>query len=338
MAARGLQRIFRPGSKEEPPSQAKFEKMLMNSSTDWARRLTSATPEERAFLDQLSQKGEQADAGVMSEMDALRQRGDDLANVDEAYMQRAYQPAFERLMEGYQDMDARILEDMNRRGVMSGPQGGSEPESYQRMLLSRDTKNQMGRTMLEAQNQAVQQKLAQYTGRLAETNQANERFNQTQAPVIGAKVATASDRLNARTGAGTGMAQTRFGYAEGMHNINSQRQMASQDRMLSMIGAGIAGVGAGMQSLSDVNAKTDITEAESPEESLQDIDDLEVQKWRYKMGGGEHMGAMAQDMPQDMSPDSKSVDVPSYLGKLTQAVQALNARMGKYEMMLQGGA
>ena len=359
-ASRSLDSILSSGRRpprnpDAPPTlgktgndQADFERGLMNESAQWAHNVTDPSREELGITDSLGRRADAADANVDSEMRALHSRGEDLADVNQDYMYRAYQPAYERLMQDYGNMDQNIKEDMNRRGI--GAQGssadngtgyaGSEPEMYQRMLLSRDTKNQLGRNMLEAQNQAVQQKLAQYQGRTAETNQANTRWGQTMQPYLSAKVTSADNRLNARTSAATGMAGTRFGYAEGMHGINSQRQMAGQDRMDAMIGAGIAGAGAGIQamSMSDENVKTDIHDAESPDESLQDLDRLQVKKWKYKMGGGEHTGAMAQDMPGDISPDGKSVDVVSYLGKLTQAVQALSSRVGRYEQLsAQGG-
>lgn len=333
-------------------SQEQFETGQLNYGLQFGNAAAGMTPEERQFMAELAQKGSTADARVVEEMDRLRARGDDLANVDETYMQRAFQPAFERLMESYQLADSQILEDLNRRGVTS--QGSSAdnrtgavestPESYARSLLARDTKNQISRTMLEAQNQAVQQKLAQYQGRLAETEQANTRFGQVQAPVIAGNVASADNRLATRAGTAADIAKTKLGYASNMHQINSQRQMAGQDRLLGGIGVGLSAAGdlagAIMGAMpSDVNKKTDITEAETPEQSLSDIDDLAVQRWRYKTGGSEHMGAMAQDMPEDISPDSKSVDVVSYLGKLTQAVQAVSDKMGKFEKMLnvQGG-
>lgn len=227
--------------------QENFERGQLNYGLMQGRKLADMTPEERAFMQELAPKGAAADAGVMDEMGRLRQRGDDLANVDEAYMERAYKPAFERLMEQYQDMDQGVIENMNARGIAaqgsSADNGtgvaGSEPEAYQRMLLARDTKNQMGRTMLEAQNQAVQQKLAQYQGRLAETGQANERFGQVQAPVIGANVAGANERLGARTGAGTTTAGQKLGYASDMHKTNTTRKIAGQEQMLGGVGMGL---------------------------------------------------------------------------------------------------
>lgn len=331
--------------------QAQFETHQLNQGLNFGKNVSQMTPEERAFMAELAPKGEAADARVVEEMDRLRARGDDLANVDEAYMNRAFRPAFERLMESYQLADRQILDDLNRRGISS--QGSSAdngsgavestPESHARALLARDTKNQISRTMLEAQNQAVQQKLAQYQGRLAETNQANTRFGQVQAPVIGANVASADNRLATRASTAADVAKTKLGYQSNMHQTNTQRKMAGQDQMLGGIGMGLSFTGdlaqaAGSAMASDVNAKTDIKEPQTPDESLSDIEDLAVQQWKYKGGGGDHVGAMAQDMPGDMS-DGTSVDVPTYLGKLTQSVQALSEKLGRFEKMLnvQGG-
>lgn len=329
-------------------SQDQFEQYQVNQGIQAGRRLADMTPEERQFMAELAPKGQAADARVVDEMDRLRARGDDLANVDTEYMNRAFQPAFERLMESYGLADRQIIEDMNRRGIASVGSSAdnrsgsveSTPESHARSLLARDTKNQISRTMLEAQNQAVQQKLAQYQGRLAETEQANTRFGQVQAPIIGSNIASADTKLGARAGTGSDIAKTKLGYHSNMHQVNSQRQMAGQDRLLGGIGAGLSVAGdiAGAASTafaSDVNVKDDIQPAETPDQSLSDLDRLEVQKWKYKTGGGDHMGAMAQDMPEDMSPDGKSVDVVSYLGKLTQGMQALSEKLGKFEQMLQ---
>ncbi len=232
---------------ENGNDQDKFEGAQMSQGINFGRALTDATPEERQFLSELAQKGGQADAWVLDEMTRLRERGDDLANVDQAYMDRAYRPAYERLMEDFNDMDRRIIEDMTRRGIVSQGSSadngtgvaGSEPEMYQRELLARTTKRELGRNILEAQNQAVQQKLAQYQARLAETEQANTRFGQVQAPVIGANVTDANTRMQTRANAGTTMAGQKLGYAAQLHNTNTQRKIAGQDQMLGGIGMGL---------------------------------------------------------------------------------------------------
>ena len=230
----------------EANSQENFERGQLGQGLEFADAVTGMSDTERRFLGELSETGARADANVEDEMVRLRQRGDDLPNVDQAYMQRAYQPGYERLMEDYKLMDQGVVEDMNRRGIASTGSSSPEvagvestPESHARMLLARDTKNQLGRNMLEAQNQAVQQKLAQYQGRLAETQQGNERFNQVQAPVIGANVASASDRLNARSNVAAGTAASKLGYAGQMHQINTNRKIAGQSQMLAGVGMGL---------------------------------------------------------------------------------------------------
>jgi len=48
---------------------------------------------------------------------------------------------------------------------------------------------------------------------------------------------------------------------------------------------------------------------------------------------------MAQDMPENISPDGKSVDVISYLGTMNQAIKALSNKIGGFEQLInQGGA
>ena len=232
-------------------SQENFERGQLNQGLEFGDKVSGMTDTERAFLGELSNKGESADAHVLDEQDRLRQRGDDLSNVDQAYMERAYQPAYSRLMQDYQNLDQGITEGMNKRGILSQGssadngtgQSGSEPEAYQRMLLVRDTKRELSNNILSAQNQAVQQKLAQYQGRLAEVNQANERFGQVEAPVIGANVATATDRLNARAGTAGQVAGQKLGYAADMHKTNTTRKMAGQGQILGGVGMGLNFVG-----------------------------------------------------------------------------------------------
>lgn len=308
----------------------------------FGERVTARTPEELALLGQLSDQYAGADQNVMNEMEALRARGEDLDNVDAAYMERAYQPGFERLMESYRDMDQGIMEDLNARGVASVPGGFSEQEAYQRMLLSRDTKNQLGRNMLEAQNQAVNQKLGIYNARLAEMNQGNERRGQIFDPLYGANVVGAGERQANKIDANA----TRLGYSSNananatkVHEINTGRKIAGQQQLTNMIGGGLGMMGAAMI-MSDVNMKKDFQPANNPEQDLEDINSIPVERWRYQMEGDQepsHTGGMAQDMPPDISPDGKSVDVVSYLGKATQAVQALTKRVNAFEQLLTGG-
>lgn len=308
-----------------------------------ANQMTAQTPEDRALMAQLGERLPGVEQNVDDEMAALRARGEDLSNVDANYMERAYRPAFERLMNDYQLADRGIMEDLNARGVTAIPGGQSEQEAYQRMLLGRDTKESLGRAVLEAQNQAVQQKMSQYNARLAETNQANTRRDQVFNPYYSATVVPESERQSNRIQAASDIYNAKLGYAAKMHETNTNRKIAGSQQMTDAgaAGAGVAAAAIGAMFMSDQNVKKDFSPAQAPEEDLQDLNSIPVQRWRYQMEGeGEpmHTGGMAQDMPPDVSPDGKSVDVVSYLGKTTQAIQALTQKINAFEALLgQGG-
>jgi hypothetical protein len=308
-----------------------------------ARALTAQTPEERALLAQLAAGLEGVDLGVLDEMAALRARGESLADVDEAYMRRAYQPAYERLMNDYQLMDRQLMEDLNARGIAAIPGGMSEQEAYQRMLLARDTKEALARNILEAQNQAVQQKLAQYNARLAEMNQANVRRGQVFDPYYEATVVPEAERMQTRVGAASNIYNARLGHQAQMHQINTQRKMAGQQNIMNAIGAGTGLLGslaiAGAIA-SDQNVKKDFSPPNTPEQDLEELTSIPVARWRYQFESEAepmHTGGMAQDMPPDISPDGRSVDVVSYLGKTTQAIKALAKKVNGFEQLLMGG-
>jgi hypothetical protein len=314
------------------------------SAGEAARALTAQTPEERALLAQLAAGLEGVDQGVLDEMAALRARGESLADVDEAYMRRAYQPAYERLMNDYQLLDRKLMEDLNARGIAAIPGGMSEQEAYQRMLLARDTKEALGRNILEAQNQAVQQKLAQYNARLAEMNQANVRRGQVFDPYYEATVVPEAARMQTRTNAAANIYNARLGHQAQMHQINTERKIAGQQQLMNLlgIGAGLAGTGmmAGALGLSDVNLKKDFSPPNTPEQDLEELTSIPVARWRYQFESEAepmHTGGMAQDMPPDVSPDGRSIDVVSYLGKTTQAIKALAKKVNAFEQLLMGG-
>jgi len=300
-------------------------------------KITAATPEEQALIKTLGGQMSPVDQGVTDATTQLGQRGEDLNNVDQAYMNRAYQPGFERLMQDYKNMDQGILENMNRRGISGGPGSNSEPEDYARMLNSRDTKEKLNQNMLLAQNQAVQQKLGQYNARLAETNQANTRRGQVFDPYMSLTSTSAADKLGAKTS----LAATKAGV--GAQNLQTQTGYKTSQNQLqgSIIGSVLGTTGSAMMS-SDENVKKDFQPGPSPDEALNDVENIPVSRWRYQMESDdspEHTGGMAQDMPENISPDGKSVDVISYLGTMNQAIKALSNKIGGFEQLInQGGA
>jgi hypothetical protein len=305
-------------------------------TTEQVNAMTAATPAEVDLLGSLKSKLPGVDQNVDTEMAALRARGEDLSNVDQDYMERAYQPGYERLMQDYNLMDQGVLENMNKRGIGGNPNSNSEPEDYARMLVGRDTKEKLSQNMLQAQNQAVAQKLGHYNARLAEQNQANTRRGQVFDPYYNATVVPEATRQGNRASleaTRAGVASTQYGAELGYNSKQTEQQ-------LGLVGA-VAGMAGSSMAMSDVNVKKDFTPGPSPDEALDELEDIPVSRWRYQGESNDsqqHTGGMAQDMPQEISPDGKSVDVVSYLGMLNQAVKGISGKMKGFEQLLaQGG-
>ena len=306
-------------------------------TTEQINSMTAATPAEQELLASLKSKLPGAEQAVTDEMLALHGRGEDLSNVDQEYMARAYQPGYERLMQDYHSMDQGVMENMNKRGIGGNPNGSSEPEDYARMLTGRDTKEKLSQNMLQAQNQAVSQKLGQYNARLAETSQANTRRGQIFDPYNAATVVSESTRQGNRGS----LLATKAGVDSQQYGAQLGYSSKQSEQQLGLVGSGMSMAGSAAMMMSDVNVKKDFTPGPSPDEALQDVEDIPVSRWRYQgepSDSQQHTGGMAQDMPEEISPDGKSVDVVSYLGTLNQAVKGLSNKMKGFEqLMAQGG-
>lgn len=320
------------GSAGKPPTLSDKD---IDQAYAKAKQFNAPTAEEEELLKMFHDQIPGVDQNVEDEMAALKARGDDLGNVDEAYMERAFKPAYERLMQAYGDQDRGLMEDLNKRGIAAIPGGSSEQEAFMRDRLSESNKRAVGQTMLEAQNQAVQQKLSQYNARLAETTQANTRRSQVVDPYFNATVTPESQRKQNESNVASGIYNARLGQQNNNFQTTRQNQM-------DLLGAGVgAGSMASMALMaSDVNVKKDFQPANSPEADLEDMNSIPVSQWHYKGESSDaplHTGGMAQDMPGDVS-DGKSVDVPTYLGKATNAIQALTKKVNAFEQLLMGGA
>ncbi len=317
------------GSSGKPPTLSDAD---IDRAYAKAKQFNAPTSEETELLRMFHDAIPDAEQGVLDETAALHRRGEDLSNVDADYMDRAFKPAYERLMQAYGDQDQAMLEGLNKRGIAAIPGGSSEQEAFVRDRLSESNKRAVGQTMLEAQNQAVQQKLSQYNARLAETTQANTRRSQVVDPYFNATVTPESQRKQNESNVASGIYNARLGQQNNNFQTSRQNQM-------DLLGAGM---GAGSMALmaSDENVKTDFQPAKSPEEDLADMNSIPVSQWHYKGESPDaplHTGGMAQDMPGDVS-DGKSVDVPTYLGKATNAIQALTKKVNAFEQLLMGGA
>lgn len=174
-----------------------------------ANRMTAQTPEDKAMLARLRELYPNDDARVLEEMDRLRGRGENLDKFDPEYFDRAYKPAMARLMESQTDALRDNESRMNQRGIASrgnfakdieNPGNVSMPEEWGKSLIGREYANAFGRTMMEAQNQSIQNKLNSYTARLPEMEQANVRRGQTFDPLFGATVVGENERQANRLG------------------------------------------------------------------------------------------------------------------------------------------
>lgn len=317
------------GSSSKPPTLSDKD---IDQAYAKAQQFNAPSAEETELLKMFHDQIPGVDQNVSDEMAALHDRGEDLSTVDADYMNRAFQPAYERLMQAYGDQDRGIMENLNSRGLAAIPGGSSEQEAFMRDRLSESNKRAVGQTMLEAQNQAVQQKLGQYNARLAETNQANTRRSQVVDPYYNAKVTPDSQRKQNESNVAGNIYNARLGQQSTNFQVNRQNQM-------DLLGAGM---GAGSMALmaSDVNVKKDFQPANAPEQDLADMNSIPVSQWHYQGESSDaplHTGGMAQDMPGDVS-DGRSVDVPTYLGKATNAIQALTKKVNAFEQLLMGGA
>ena len=317
------------GSSGKPPTLSDKD---IDQAYAKAKQFNAPTAEETELLKMFHDEIPDVEQAVRDQTAALHQRGEGLADVDADYMERAFKPAYERLMQAYGDQDRGLMEGLNKRGIAAIPGGSSEQEAFMRDRLSESNKRAVGQTMLEAQNQAVQQKLSQYNARLAETTQANTRRSQVVDPYYNATVTPESQRKQNESNVASGIYNARLGQQNNNFQTTRQNQM-------DLLGAGI---GAGSMALmaSDVNVKKDFQPANSPEADLEDMNSIPVSQWHYKGESADaplHTGGMAQDMPGDVS-DGKSVDVPTYLGKATNAIQALTKKVNAFEQLLMGGA
>lgn len=76
-----------------------------------------------------------------------------------------------------------------------------------------------------------------------------------------------------------------------------------------------------------------------PEETLEKVRRLPVEKWRYKPGisdEGEHIGPYAEDFAREFGGDGRMIDFITLVGALTASVQAIADRLGTIETRLSG--
>lgn len=174
-----------------------------------------------------------------------------------------------------------------------------------------------------------------------------QNWERTAVPAMEYYGVPQSSRQQIVSGGATENLGQRLRHAAEMHNINTQRKIAGQQGFMNLIGGGLgaagkigaAGFGAFGAFGSAPELKTDIRPAGDEEQALDIFRDADVSRWRYneEPPGTEHVGTMTTELPDEMlSPDGQGIDIPSYLGRLTQAVKALDKKMGGFESLLRG--
>lgn len=190
---------------------------------------------------------------------------------------------------------------------------------------------QMGRTAATQGTQAATQ--------AART----QGINKGQAALLGGQQAGQLFTQGQTAGQGMGMgaydtaAQRRLAATQLKSNIGQAEQGAGrqgQQDALSGLG-GLASAGLGL--LSDENAKKDIEDSASLDKASAEIPPKD---FKYKEGGGEHTGVLAQDVekvnPENVkdTPEGKMIDVAKQTGTNTARISEAGARIKRLEQMM----
>ena len=312
-------------------------------SQDYAGQLTPYAPGEEDYLRQVGGGLQGLNTKTNESIDQYANEANNLDTLNQDAFDRSYKPAFQQLMHDYKIADQGILDNMNDRGIISSGSsakeadgsvnpntvGFSSPETYARTNLAYDTKTLLNSASLEAQQQAMNQKLEQFKAKstVPQLRMNNEENQQ-------AKVVTPqADRMQVKANTAGNYMATKLGNQTQQNAINSQRKIAGQQQLMGAIGGGLGALGS-LAMLCDENAKTNIDEwtDDDHEDIINKLQAIKVSDWDYKPGrgdGGHHIGGMVQDMPDEVkTPDGKHVDVISYLGVLTAAVNTLARERG----------
>lgn len=320
-------------AEEMRTKQAKAEVLVTNL-------LAQGIPIQEAYQQALDTYGQEV-ARIAPEMESLGE-----GPQFEAAYQRSYQPFLQQLDKDMRDRHQDVLERHATRGI-----AGGTPESYDTALLERERTDTMKRGALEARSQALGEyrsgKAAALDVRGAGLQNLLQNWERTAVPALEFYGVPQSTRQQIVEGGATTNLGQRLANAAEMHRINTERKAAGQQGIMNLLGGGLgaagqigaAGFARGGAFGSAPELKTDIRPEPNDEQALDIFRDADVSKWRYneEPPGTEHVGTMTTELPEEMlSPDGQGIDIPSYLGRLTQAVKALDKKIGGFERLLRG--
>jgi hypothetical protein len=189
----------------------------------------------------------------------------------------------------------------------------------------------------DIRSQGAEAATSAYQTRLAEMEQANQRYGSTMGTAIERLTVPQSERMGTQANVASTNLANRLGLQGTMAQVQQAGSAQRQQAILGGVGAGLGALGtiASLIPWSDENLKKNIEGMDDRdlEQMLNEVRTIQVKRWQYKWDSEddeEHVGGMAQDMPDDVvieTPVGKAVDVVSYLGKLTGAVQALDKKV-----------
>ena len=184
--------------------------------------------------------------------------------------------------------------------------------------------------------QGVEAAKSAYDSRLAEMEQANQRFGSTYGTALSMTGVPQSNRLQIGADAATNNLSGRLGYQAAQNRTGTERTIASRQMPFNMLGAGIGAMGAmGAAFLSDPATKTDIRPEDGDgEEVLEMFRDAPNYRWKYKDDPAqrEHVGMMSTDLPDGVAvdtPEGRAIDVPTMMGELKEAVLAVDNKLNR---------
>jgi hypothetical protein len=220
----------------------------------------------------------------------------------------------------------RLMDVGGAQGAAAAGQAGQ--------ALGQQMGNQMGQTAATLGSQAATQ-AARTAG-----------VNKGQAALLGGQEAgrafTSSQQAGQLAGQQLGMgaydtAANRQLAATQLHgNIGATEQGAGQGALTQGMGA-LTGLATGALGLSDENAKKDIKDSESLDKASDLIKPID---FKYKDGGGEKTGVLAQDVekvnPENVveTPKGKAIDVAQQTGTNTARISEAGQRIKRLEELV----
>lgn len=227
-------------------------------------------------------------------------------------------------------MQGRIADGTRMRQAMAM---GINPNSGKFLAAQRDGANDMALAAVGAGNMARDRIEAQGEQRVA--NAINLGSG------LGVNPATSMQISNGAAGSGFAGAMGGYGQQGSLLNTQFNQQMQAHESKQASRGGLLGAIGsvAGMMDWGKIGATVlpmlSTKKAKTNKKPIKDgagieaVRKMPVEQWDYKPGmgdGGRHVGTYAEDFQKATGQgDGRTIDIPTYLGTLTKAVQDIDA-------------